>query len=61
MVAFTRKAFTSELRARAEKMGMTMNEVLTLASVIEKETGVASERELISAVFHNRLRRNYQG
>jgi UPF0755 protein len=31
--------------------------VLTLASLIEKETGVEAERELVSAVFHNRLRR----
>ncbi len=57
MVTFTRKAITPELRARAEEKGMSLHEVLTLASVIEKETGVASERPLISAVFHNRLRR----
>ena len=31
--------------------------VLTLASVIEKETGVDQERELVSSVFHNRLQR----
>ena len=58
MVAFTWKAFTPELRERAGTMGMSEHEVLTLASVIEKETGAPSERALISAVFHNRLRRN---
>lgn len=34
---------------------MTRHEVVTLASVIEKETGAANERPLISSVFHNRL------
>lgn len=37
---------------------MTMHEVVTLASVIEKETGVPQERPIISSVFHNRLRKN---
>jgi UPF0755 protein len=36
---------------------LTPHEVITLASIIEKETGVESERPLISAVFHNRLKR----
>ena len=35
----------------------TMHELLTLASIIEKETGVESERGLVAAVFHNRLKR----
>ena len=35
---------------------MTPYEVVTLASIIEKETGVESERPLVSAVFHNRLK-----
>jgi len=49
---------TPELQAQAKTKGMTLQEVLTLASVIEKETGLASERPLVSGVFHNRLRRN---
>lgn len=52
------QAFTPELRTRAKEVNMSVHQVLTLASVIEKETGVEGERELVSAVFHNRLRRN---
>jgi UPF0755 protein len=48
---------TPDLRDRAIIMGMTLQEVLTLASVVEKETGLAAERPLVSGVFHNRLQR----
>ena len=43
----------SELR---ERVKLSDNEILTLASIIEKETGAAFERPLISAVFQNRLK-----
>ncbi len=49
--------FTEEWRQRAADMGMTVHQVVTLASVIEKETGAPDERPLISSVFHNRLKR----
>ena len=42
---------------RAAELGFSMNEVVTLASVVEKETGDAFERPLISGVFHNRLKK----
>ena len=44
-----------DLAARRPR-GMSEAEMVTLASVIEKETGVAAERGRISGVFHNRLR-----
>ena len=37
---------------------LSRHEVITLASIIEKETGIEAERPLVSAVFHNRLKRN---
>ncbi len=46
-----------DLKDRAMRVGMTIQEVLTLASVVEKETGLATERPLVSGVFHNRLQR----
>lgn len=51
-------AFRSEWKEQAKKLGLTIHQVVTLASMIEKETGVTSERTLISSVFHNRLKRN---
>jgi UPF0755 protein len=49
-------AFDSELRAATSAEGLTPSQMLTLASIIEKETAQASERPLVSAVVHNRLR-----
>jgi UPF0755 protein len=57
MVARFRAVFTPQWRRRAAEVGLTVHEVVTLASIIEKETGVPDERPLISSVFHNRLRR----
>ena len=50
-----RIAFKPEWEARAAELGMTVHDVVTLASIIEKETGAPEERPLISSVFHNRL------
>ncbi len=52
-----RIAFKPEWIERAEALNMNVHEVVTLASIIEKETGAAKERPLISSVFHNRLKK----
>jgi UPF0755 protein len=56
MVEGLRRVFTADLQARAAELKLTLHEVLTLASVIEKETGAGEERPFVSSVFHNRLR-----
>ncbi len=49
--------FKPEWKDRAKELGLTVKDVVTLASLIEKETACSEERELISSVFHNRLKR----
>lgn len=58
MVEQLRQVVGPDLLARMQELKMTMHEVLTLASVIEKETGSGGERPEISAVFHNRLKKH---
>jgi UPF0755 protein len=55
MVFQFRAVFDKEWQDRAEEIGMTVREVVILASLIEKETSLPKERELVSSVFHNRL------
>lgn len=52
---FSRRYGEAE-RRRASGLGMSTLQVVTLASLVEKETGQNSERPLIAGVFHNRLK-----
>ena len=56
MVAGFRRTLDASLLAEATTQGRTVREVVTLASLIEKETAKADERALVSAVYTNRLR-----
>ena len=57
MVYQFKKVFGPDLVNRASELGISEKEVVTLASIIEKETPLPEEKPLISAVFHNRLKR----
>jgi UPF0755 protein len=57
MVNRFRSQFKPEWRKQAETLGWSVHDVVTVASIIEKETGDPSERAVISSVFHNRLRK----
>ena len=58
MLGQFRKHYGGQEQERAKALGLTTVEVITLASLIEKETAQPSERPLISGVFHNRLKRS---
>jgi UPF0755 protein len=51
--------WTPERRARADSIGLSEREVVTLASIVEKEAKVRDEMPTIAAVYHNRLRIGY--
>ena len=55
---FKERTLKQELLNHAKEMGFSFHEIITLASLIEKETGKDSERKQISSVFHNRLKKN---
>lgn len=52
-----RKEFDSTLLARADSLELPMHDVLTMASIIEGETRVDSERAIVSGVYYNRLKK----
>jgi len=58
MVAQLDEHLSPSILASAEALGMNRHELLTLASIIQKEAGNVMEMPLISAVFNNRLKRN---
>ncbi len=58
MVKRFQSVFSEKLRERAKKINLSTREIVTLASIIEKETGAEFERPIISSVFHNRLKKN---
>ncbi len=56
MVGEFKKNFGQKEQERARELNLNIHQIVTLASLIEKETGRPEEKPLVSAVFHNRLR-----
>ncbi|HUK35091.1 MAG TPA: endolytic transglycosylase MltG [Vicinamibacterales bacterium] len=50
------RELTPDIRAAAQTRGLSIPQLVTLASIVEKETGNASERPLVASVYENRLR-----
>ena len=53
---FNQKAIASGLQDKATAKDMTLYEALTLGSIIQKEAGKVADFNMVSSVFHNRLR-----
>ena len=56
MVASFRKALTPDIESAGTARGLTVRQLVTLASIVEKETGNKDERPLVAAVYSNRLK-----
>ena len=55
MLAEFDKNWTSDRQARADELGMTVKEIVTLASLVEREAKIDEERPVIASVIYNRL------
>ena len=56
MVDRFRALYGDEMRARAEVQGLTTRQVVTIASLVEKETAKPEERPIVAAVYRNRVK-----
>lgn len=55
MLAEFDKCFSEEYYKRADELGMSVDEIVTLASIVERETNAPDERAKVAGVFYNRL------
>jgi UPF0755 protein len=51
------KVYNDTFIRRTESLGLTVNEVITMASIVEAETNIASERAVVAGVYYNRIKR----
>lgn len=58
MVGRFNEVYTHEMKQHADTTKMSTTEIVTLASIIEKEAVFNQEKPIISSVFHNRIKKN---
>lgn len=56
MVQRYKTIFCADYQSRAQELGFTEQQVITLASIVEKEAKIPAERNRIAAVYYNRLK-----
>lgn len=56
MLSQFEKIYNSEIKEKSKNIDLNLNQIVTLASIIEREGKLDSERPIMSAVFHNRLK-----
>lgn len=47
--------FTEEMKTKSKELNMSVHEIITLASIVEREAANDSERDIVASVFYNRL------
>ena len=58
LLARFEEVFVDAYREKAAELGMSVDDIITIASLIEKEAGTAADYRYVSSVFHNRLAPN---
>jgi UPF0755 protein len=51
------QVLTPELRQRTEELGLSIHELITMASLVEREVQAPEERDIVAGVLHNRLKK----
>ncbi len=58
LVNHFRDSIQPEMLEKASALGFDLHDLITFASLVEKETGRSDERRMVASVYHNRIKKN---